>query len=558
MVMADVFLQGLTSYFYFGFFLFLPGFCLRLFLSQWIQGDGCVKRDWTNSLVESFILSMLVTSAMGILFGSVGFGLNIIKYWLSGFLIVGGLVYLLRRCRGFQQKKQNVRENTVAVNAGVLTVIAVVFVGMIFQGGLLDFLADGWWHLAYVSQMISDNSMFIEHYPTTGGTTASVIYPPFWHFQLALISEASAISPPILWHFVAPINVVVLLASFYQLTLELTRSKKTALIAVVLHIFLIGGLISYFRVSSWPGNVSYIALYFAFTLFFRLSSVQGVSGSRYSSVKKNLKDLWYVVFLLLGSICAMVGLHGVEVALFSLTLLSLWLCTGLFFSKTSSPSQIYADKKNSFIVILIMAGLGFALAVTIMKARYLFLVNSPPAYEPYLSLLIPLGIIVYISGYQWIMKVFGGSEKNNIIRNIYFIFLGLMLISVVDWPHLVELFIPVEDPTGRHVPRDYQGMLGNWLFLPFWEHQLRGAMLFSGVLSLVIGFTLVFIEKNRATLFIFATTSLVFLVIFSPYFFTLAAFIIPLASVYRVSLLLFAPLILAVAVSMLLAKGHAR
>ena len=80
-------------------------------------------------------------------------------------------------------------------------------------------------------------------------------------------------------------------------------------------------------------------------------------------------------------------------------------------------------------------------------------------------------------------------------------------------------------------------------------------MLFSGVLGMLVGFMLVFVKKNRATLFIFSTTSLVFLVLLSPYFFTLTAFVIPLASVYRVSLLLFTPLVLAVGLSMLLTKN---
>ena len=80
-------------------------------------------------------------------------------------------------------------------------------------------------------------------------------------------------------------------------------------------------------------------------------------------------------------------------------------------------------------------------------------------------------------------------------------------------------------------------------------------MLFSGVLGMLVGFILVFVKKNRATLFIFSTTSLVCLVLLSPYFFTLTAFVIPLASVYRVSLLMFTPLVLAVGLSMLVNKN---
>ena len=553
--MTEVFFQGLTSYFYFGFFLFLPGHCLRLILSSWLGAGVLSGRGWANSLVESFILSILITSGIGILFSLVGLGLNTVKFWLFGLMAAGVLMYaLMRRGKRTQSQRHiSVRVGVIDVVFAVLTTL--VFMGMVFQGGLLDFLADGWWHLAYVSQIISDNSLFITKHPTVGGETVSVIYPPLWHLQLALISEASSISPAILWHFVAPINVVFLLLAFYQLTVELTRSKKIALLAVVLHIFLIGGLISYFRVSSWPGNVSYIALYFGLALVFRLSTMPRNVHDRVESNRSCLREKSYCYFLLATSIFLMVGLHGVEAALFLLALFSVWICTGLFYSPAQMPLHIDADLKHIRLFIGLMSLAGFILALTIFKSRYLFLINSPPAYEPYLSLIIPVGILIYVASYQWIMRFFVGSEKKQIIKVAYFIMLGLMLTGILDWQHAVELFFPISDPIGRHVPRDFQGKWGNWLFLPFWEHQLRGGMLFSGVLGMLVGFILVFVEKNRATLFIFSTTSLVFLVLLSPYFFTLTAFVIPLASVYRVSLLLFTPLVLAVGLSMLLTKN---
>jgi hypothetical protein len=552
---TEVFIQGLTSYFYFGFFLLLPGYCLRLILSSWLGAGVLSGRGWANSLVESFILSILITSGIGILFSLAGLGLNTVKFWFFGLMAAGVLMYaLMGRGKSNQNEREIWRQDSlIDVVFAVLT--ALVFMGMVFQGGLLDFLADGWWHLAYVSQIISDNSLFITNHPTVGGETASVIYPPLWHLQLALISEASSISPAILWHFVAPINVVFLLLAFYQLTVELTRSKKIALLAVVLHIFLIGGLMSYFRVSSWPGNVSYITLYFGLALVFRLSTTSRNVSDRVESKRSCLREKSYCYFLLATSIFLMVGLHGVEAALFLLALFSVWICTGLFYSPAQMPLHIDADLKHIRLFIGLVSLAGFILALTIFKSRYLFLINSPPAYEPYLSLIIPVGILIYIASYSWVMRFFVGSEKKQIIKVSYFILLGLMLAGIVDWQHARELFFPISDPIGRHVPRDFQGMWGNWLFLPFWEHQLRGGMLFSGVLGILVGFLLVFVTKNRATLFIFSTSSLVFLILFSPYFFTLTAFVIPLASVYRVSLLLFTPLVLAVGLSMLVNKN---
>jgi hypothetical protein len=139
-------------------------------------GAGVLSgRGWANSLIESFILSILITSATGILFSLAGLGLTIAKFWLAGLIAAEVLMYALMR---WSKRTQSQRH--IPLQAGVIDVvfalfITVVFMGMVSQGGLLDFLADGWWHLAYVSQIISDNSLFITKYPTVGGETASVI-----------------------------------------------------------------------------------------------------------------------------------------------------------------------------------------------------------------------------------------------------------------------------------------------------------------------------------------------------------------------------------------------
>ena len=61
----------------------------------------------------------------------------------------------------------------------------------------------------------------------------------------------------------------------------------------------------------------------------------------------------------------MVGLHGVEAALFLLALFSFWICTALFYPPGQLPLQIDIDLKRIrlFTGLMIAAGLVLAMSV---------------------------------------------------------------------------------------------------------------------------------------------------------------------------------------------------
>ncbi|MBT6037547.1 MAG: hypothetical protein HOH18_13850, partial [Kordiimonadaceae bacterium] len=112
----------------------------------------------------------------------------------------------------------------------------------------LDIMADGWWHMSIANRMIQENTLLLQFHPFANvqSTGFEIFYPPLWHLQLALISEVSGVILPWVWHFVAAVNVSMLLLIFYKLSLVLSQDRRVAFGAVCLHIVLVGGLNTYF------------------------------------------------------------------------------------------------------------------------------------------------------------------------------------------------------------------------------------------------------------------------------------------------------------------------
>ena len=514
--------------------------------SKSILGDSSF---YFGLIVESFLISILVTGLLAVSLSALGLGLSAIK-WLVLVLEFAGALFLLFARRRFRDSLAGLPRLDGWDRTTAILIIAF-FVLMLFQGGVLDMLADGWWHIAYANQMVADDSIFVSRHPITGALSNSVLYPPLWHLQLALIADFTKIDLPLLWHFMAALNALLLLSALYLMVLKLTQQKNVALTSVVLHLLIIGGLISYARVGSWPGNFSYIALFYGFAAIFSLSDQLGCSEDNYFRKVLQDKELNKSTILLLVTVGCAIGLHGVAAALLLLGLLAYQLALP-FFGSSRPGSQLRNDVRVGTAILAAGVVVAIFIGLTIFDARYRFLFGSPPAQKTPFSLWIPIGILVFISGVRGLNRLPSKTFLGLLIKLVYFTALAGMLLWSVDWLHLKELFLPDPDPLGRHVPRDFQDAYGNWLFLPFWEHQLRGSLLWSGVVALFIGLILPIFRKDRAGVFLFALSSLVFLVLFSPYFFTLAAFVIPLASTYRVSLLLFAPVILAISLDYLI------
>ena len=218
--MIEMFWVGFKVYFWAAFLFLVPG-CLFLTLLRHIPGvreQRIVNGGY--ALVGSFLLSILFNGCVLTIFSLAAAGLLAATKFLLVFdLVALGLI--------FQQARRVLHSNRYTFNLSkreiaLVTFLVAEFLVLAYQGGLLDMLADGWWHLAYANQMVIENSILISQHPVVGGPVSSVIYPPLWHMQLALISSLGDLELPVIWHFIAAFNVTMLSVALYLFSKEIS------------------------------------------------------------------------------------------------------------------------------------------------------------------------------------------------------------------------------------------------------------------------------------------------------------------------------------------------
>jgi hypothetical protein len=527
------------------FLLTIPGYCFfSLSISRYRRGSPGFH-SIARLILISFFLTLFLYTIIAFIFSGLGIAFqNIRWFWIAiGILFI----FLL---------KKDYRLLSVAIKNSVTSrwcfATAVVAAGLFFmisiQGGVLDMLADGWWHMAYANRIQIENSILVSNHPLVGKPFSSprIIYPPIWHTTLAIISSGSGLTLPTIWHSIAaPVSLFGLVA-FYLLSQALTRSNKEAFLSALLFIFLVGGLNSYFRVSSWPANVAYVALYFLLSETFRLSDylLNKPGCVRLHVFLDPISLISLIGLFFLGLL--LLGLHGVETILFFVAIASYHTILCLVPSaKLERPLQ--TDKFLTFWLTLAVALAGGILATTILRGHFLDLLSRPRADAPYLNFIVPGILVIFLilfSSFRDRWTTEWPQKLNLIIRLALFASLFAFLFLIVDFSHLAALFAP--DSHGRHVPRAFMDYFDNRVWLPWWDHQLRGAMLFSGIAGVLCAFFNLTRSADRGTLFLFSNCTVGILVLSSPYVFTFFSFLIPLGSTYRIHMLFFAPIAIAV------------
>jgi len=158
-------------------------------------------------------------------------------------------------------------------------------------------------------------------------------------------------------------------------------------------------------------------------------------------------------------------------------------------------------------------------------------------------------VLVFCNAFIWVVFF----TRNIWIKTWYskLLVAGLCL-SVGGWlidvSHLIELFVPQTydfNVYRFHVPKEVK-LLGfsERLIVPHWDHQLRDAYLFVTLLAVPLALYNLYQAQSRANIFLGVNAVVSFLVITSPPLFTALASVIPETSVYRIQLLIFAPMII--------------
>ena len=487
-------------------------------------------------VVTGFALSILINTALATLLAVAGLSIH----YLLGFLLLLDVllaIYLII--------DKQIGINVTGGSSLIWIIASVVFIIMVNNGGLINILADSWWHMSLANQIHDSGTIFSDQHHFNGNPKSELdfVYEPGWHISLALIAKLSNAPLPLVWHTLGAWCSALTVLSYYYFARVLTEDNKVALGAVVLFVVLLGGINAFFRVSPWPGNVAYIFLYLSIAYFFALMDqidvAQQKSIDSILPVRVVIRSLVQAPVLTITTFLIIITIAVVHLAE------GLWLVAAfIFYAYFLSSLQKKRAKAESDAVVIqfswILFFLFWGVLIAVDHSEFL---NTTIIVLAYLTInTIAIRLLTSTSEFA----------SHLIIRIVAS---GVIMISTlwfIDINHLAELFRPEIIKTGYY--SDYIPIYlwfefdEVWLNLPKWEHQLRVGLLFSGVVSVMISFWLVAKEQSRATIFLFGCAIFSSLILISPYLFTFFGLLVSFTGVYRFEILIFHPVIIAMAI----------
>ncbi|MDW7772656.1 MAG: hypothetical protein SCH71_07170 [Desulfobulbaceae bacterium] len=427
----------------------------------------------------------------------------------------------------------------------------MVFLILLYNGGLIEQIADSWWHLSLANKIGMFNSLDVNNHLLG---TPDRYYPPLWHANLAMLHKVSDISLPILWNAFTAWGGSFKVMGFYLLALGLSRNANIAILSAVLFVFLPGLGNSYLRVSAWPSHISYTAWFCLFYVTFALMDKTGMSvfpghnNSILSFWNRCLINVWKNFILVISFIVLAI------IVLFTHQAELLWFACGiLFYAMGLSCYQLLQSSTEPFIepgggllrpylvgcLLGIMAATWFTYSPVLADLHGLSDLHG--------AVLLPVVPVLFFLYVQTEKSPLAGVYNANTAKILFFVMLAITALSI-DQRQLVSLFMP---ELGYPLPGYYDaplhgtGWLGDRLELPGWHMQLRNGLLYSGVLAIGISVVMAVIKPSRGTIFLAANAVIPFLFLVSPYLYQWLSDVLSYLSSWRIALLIFHPIILA-------------
>lgn len=425
-----------------------------------------------------------------------------------------------------------------------------VFLVLFYNGGMLDSISDAWYHMSLANKIGLENSFFLKHGHLTGihGRT----YPPLWHGNLSLLTIVSEISLPKLWNTATIWVGVLKVMAFYLFSLRLSDNSKVALLSAFLFVMLNGVGDSYLRVSAWPSHIAYTALFTLVYVFFDL-----LNELKKSTEKGAFLGLWnlYVlavkhragVFACIFIATVIASAHMLELLWFFVALYSYSVILVIFNISTIKSAQI-EDRTGYLIfssiglfgslILLLMNGL-----IVAEDHSWLFELTDHSLITVTTSFVLVTLVIVFFRNLK------GRHLSPHFTTKAIWIVTSLLVLFSVDWRNLLSLYLP---EYAYPLPRYHEqhiimsGFFDDELHLPAWRNQLYG-LKYSGMICVPLSWLMLVLTPSRLTLFTAACATLSVAVILSPYLYYWLQEITGYYSVWRVSTLIFHPLIIAAA-----------
>jgi hypothetical protein len=427
---------------------------------------------------------------------------------------------------------------------------AFVFVMLFYNGGLIEQIADSWWHMSLANKLALESSYSTSIGHLTGLETR--YYPPLWHANLALMKTLSGISVSVFWNSFTAWGAVLKVMAFYLLSLRLCNNTKIAMLAALLFILLPGVGVSYLRVSAWPSHIAYTAwfvmFYLVFAMFDKLpTSDEGIKQGLVDFISKCIAPI--IAIFVLGIIIFYT--HQAEILWFVVAMFC-YLATASVSRLGSSKSGYIADRDHIVLRASYLIGLSLLLIVSVWFA----ITHKYPVFgfsDRLISNVLPISILLVLFSIE--LK-FVPKAVNLLLA----IGLAAVLLISINYTHLYSLFDPAYAlPKGLFFQSSSVaiGYFGGELKVPNWQLQLRSGLLYSGFLSVIFSSIAVYLKPTRATLFLSGSSLIALLFCASPYLYHWLQSILAYHSPWRITLIVFHPILWALLISGLfdVAKG---
>lgn len=514
------------------FCLFLAnGLMLTWLLRSWFESFRVLTQPLESQLLSSFFISLSVNGLLLLALDYLSLDFSLAKWPLM--LLAGLLVYLVSKLISAPGKRRAFRFEISFLRLGLYL---FVFVVLFYNGALIEQMTDAWWHMSFANKISLEST----YSPTVGHLTGlpTRYYPPLWHGNLALAKELSGVSIAVYWNSLTAWVGMFKVMAFYLFAYGLSKDKRLALVAAILFVLLPGVGVSYLRVSAWPSHVAYTAWYAMFYVFTLLLDelpdqnggfVKGVSSFLSISASKLITLLTLSLFIFFT--------HKAEILWFAVAWFSYLIASSL--SRALSHNSEYIADRDHYLLRWAYRGMLLGLSAYALW----FAINQNHSEmglsDQLLANTLPIALLL-------ILFALDIQFKAKALSYCFLLVLLVLVFGSVNYTHFYSLFAPeMALPKGQFYESSAValGYLGDELKVPGWHLQLRSGLLYSGLISIVVALVALAIKPTRLTILMAGAGLVAILVCSSPYLYHWLQAVLNYHSSWRISLIIFHPII---------------
>jgi len=530
----------LQSHLWIAYLFLVNGFLLHLVWRNYSNNYAAMTQSLEASVLAAFFISLTLNGVLMLSIDLLGQRFSVLGALLPIVTFVFLLIVWVKV--GWRDIKLSLK---IEVGWARLCLYILVFVILFYNGGLIEQVSDAWYHMSLANKIGLESSFTLSLGHLTG--TPTRYYPPLWHANLALAHTISDISIPIFWNSITAWVGVFKVMSFYLLAYALCKKKEVAILSALLFCLLPGLGDSYLRVSAWPSHIAYTAMFVQFYVGFWLADQCNAKGNSFlPALLENLLQQKSALLLLAVLSTLIVFTHQLELLWFY-SGVTIYLAGLTIYRLFGYESSKLLDLENDLLHILayVVFSVGLVLSVFGLYDNWSSVNNDLDRLAVgffFLILFLFLLCLTYIKIPQ--------SDYSKILVWVALATIVILAITSIDYRHVVSLVLPdmAYSRSGAYeAPHFVAGLLGGELKLPGWHHQLRLALLYSGLISLPISMVLVLLQPSRASIFLSSNALIAMLFIVSPYFYQWLTSTMNYHSSWRISVLVFHPIIIAMA-----------